>query len=196
MPISQSKKCIPLVLMSLLWGSSSGQGFDRTYATPNVDDGAQVLINSPDGNFLVGGYRRDSAFVMMMDPFGGPIWSKTFQPVASYANCVYHLDLTPDGYLIGCGNALGGSPLGPIASFFFKFDLAGNLLWTSRSSIGSQLWTSRSGGPGHGIHGTFAGAADERHLQRYHHQQIERCFRLVDMAIAQIGPSAIIAIHR
>jgi hypothetical protein len=129
--------------MSLLWGSSSGQGFDRTYATPNVDDGAQVLINSPDGNFLVGGYRRDSAFVMMMDPFGGPIWSKTFQPVASYANCVYHLDLTPDGYLIGCGNALGGSPLGPIASFFFKFDLAGNLLWTSRSSIGSQLWTSR-----------------------------------------------------
>lgn len=125
-------------------GMMLGQTFSRSYGSASVDDGAQVVIASPDGNMLVGGYRADSALVMKLDPVGNILWSRTFKPESAYANVVYHLEITPDGYLIGNGNAIGGSPAIPRVSFYFKMDLFGDLIWTSRSIDTDPVWTSRT----------------------------------------------------
>lgn len=108
----------------------SSQTFYREYGSNVINEGAQVIIASPDGDILVGGYRADSALVMKLDPLGNVIWSKRFKPVPN-DNMVFHLSITPDNYIVGVGNGL------PPAQqrrdgFYFKIDLNGNLIWTHK----------------------------------------------------------------
>ena len=137
------KRPIVAMVLILLTGGVAGQSFTRSYGSPLVDEGSQVVIASSDGNVLMGGYRADSALVLKIDPLGNVLWTRTFKPATNYPNVVYHMAITPDGFVIGNGNAIGGSPVVPRQSFFFKMDLSGNLIWTSLSDGADLLWTSR-----------------------------------------------------
>lgn len=115
----------------LFCSMTQAQTFYKTFGSGTIDEGGQAICASPDGNFFVGGYRGDSALVMKVDPAGNTLWSKTFKPhaVSGYINSIVDLVITPDGYLVGCGNAFGGSPATIRVGFMFKFDLNGNLIW-------------------------------------------------------------------
>jgi len=110
---------IYLFLLPLLFS----QNFYKEYGSSSINEGAQVIIASSDGNIIVGGYKADSALVMKLDPLGNIIWSKRFKPSPN-DNIVSYLQITPDNYIIGTGS---GMPTRD--GFYFKMDLNGNLIW-------------------------------------------------------------------
>ena len=120
----------------LFCGAVNAQTFYKTLGTAALDEGGQAVCASPDGNYFVGGYRGDSALLMKIDPAGNEIWSRSFKPHAAsgYLNSIMDLTISPDGYLVGCGNAYGGSPFTCRVGFIFKFDLNGNQLWKTVST--------------------------------------------------------------
>lgn len=122
--------CITLVFQASSF--SFCQGFVRSYATLGTSSGGNALVASPDGNLFLGGYQGDKALVMKIDPNGNILWSKTIEGDAGYINYVSQLSITPDGYLLGCGNS-NSSGL-PYNTFYFKMDLSGNLQWAKHSN--------------------------------------------------------------
>jgi len=128
MPI---RSCFLFLLLAFFSADVAAQTFYKSYGANSSNEAGQVIIASPDGNFFVGGNRADRALVMKIDPQGNVIWARTIKPYTAqnYDQCVIHLAITPDNYLIGCGVANGGTPATAQAGFHFKFDLSGNLLW-------------------------------------------------------------------
>lgn len=120
------------MLMLLFCSTAIAQSFYKAYGSPSTDEGGSTIVQSSDGNFFVGGYRADSALIMKIDPAGNIIWTRTFKPSPNYPNQVYGLAMTSDNYLIGTGNAVGGSPFNSRDGFYFKFDLNGNPQWVHR----------------------------------------------------------------
>jgi len=108
-----------------------GQSFFKSYAAdPGVHLGAQCIHDTPDGHFVIGGNKGDSALVMKVDATGNVLWASCFKPVPGYRNLVYQLASTPDGFLVGTGNALFPS-MNMGITFHFKMDISGVLIWQS-----------------------------------------------------------------
>ncbi|HRH63449.1 MAG TPA: hypothetical protein PLI68_08995, partial [Bacteroidia bacterium] len=105
--------------------NARSQTFYKQIGNPQLNEGGQVIIPTNDGNYLVGGYKEDSALIIKINPQGSIIWSTTFKP--STGSNVYYLSYTPDGNIIGCGNATNSSA--KKTGFYFKLDLNGNLQW-------------------------------------------------------------------
>jgi gliding motility-associated-like protein len=131
-------------LVSLAWVCCTGlraQTFFKRLGSPGVDEGGNALVASPDGYFFVGGYRADSALVMKVDGLGQVLWSKCFKPEPLYTDLVQQLAITADGYLIGAGNGVGGSPAITRRCFYFKCDLNGNFQWIRTSNDVRTVYT-------------------------------------------------------
>lgn len=101
------------------------QTFYKQFGNLQLNEGGQVIIPTNDGNYLVGGYKEDSALVIKISPLGKIIWSTTFK--ASTGSNVYYLSFTVDGSIIGCGNATNLAL--KKTGFYFKLNSQGNLLW-------------------------------------------------------------------
>lgn len=122
--------CVPLLLQA--FSCCYSQGFVREYGDAGINEGGNSLVTSPDGNLFLGGYQGDKALVMKIDPNGNILWSKSIQADAGYTNYVTQLSITPDGYLIGCGNSNSSGI--PYNTFYFKMDLSGNMQWVKHSN--------------------------------------------------------------
>ncbi|MBK9478443.1 MAG: gliding motility-associated C-terminal domain-containing protein [Bacteroidetes bacterium] len=105
--------------------NARSQTFYKQIGNPQLNEGGQVIIPTNDGNYLVGGYKEDSALIIKISPQGSIIWSTTFMPSAG--SNVYYLSYTADGNIIGCGIATNSSA--KKTGFYFKLDLNGNLQW-------------------------------------------------------------------
>ena len=115
--------------ITLSMGTVCGQTFYQALGDITSDEGIQCLAQAPNGNVLMGGFRADSALVLEMDAAGGVWWTATFKPTG-LPSVVTDLKITPDGFIIGCGNGLSGVGVAWQSIFYFKMDLFGNLLWT------------------------------------------------------------------
>lgn len=132
-----------IFLATLLFGADlSGQPFFKILGTLNEDEHGQCVQATPDGNYVIGGAKSDSALIVKVDPTGQVIWSRCFNPIPGIENVIHHISVTPDGYLIGVGNAtIPGQLRGK--TFLFKFDLAGNMIWQNRSVDSRDQWSHR-----------------------------------------------------
>lgn len=128
-----------LLLSIILPSTVLGQKFYKEYGRPGVNEGGTVMLPSPDGNLFVGGYVRDSAMVMKIDAAGNVLWTRTFKPSTFPEDAVFHIEITPDNFLIGNGNGIGGSPVTSRQGFIFKMDLNGNLQWIRCEAIASDM---------------------------------------------------------
>lgn len=117
----------------------SAQTFYRQYGNNLVDEGGQCVIASSDGNMFVGGFKDDSALVMKVDMLGNILWSRAFKPAAGYPTVVHQLGISPDGFLVGIGNDYDASVFRYRDGYFFKMDLAGNLIWLNRVSESREV---------------------------------------------------------
>lgn len=123
-------RIIGIFIFSLVGLLSYSQGFYREYGNSLVSEGGLSVVESPDGNIFIGGYKDDSAMVTKMDLNGNILWVRAFKPVPAGDCMVHQLNITPDGYLIGVGNCLASNAMRDV--FHFKFDINGNLIWINR----------------------------------------------------------------
>ncbi|MCB0520983.1 MAG: gliding motility-associated C-terminal domain-containing protein [Saprospiraceae bacterium] len=79
---------------------------------------SQALVVAPDGNFIVGGQRENTSLLMMVNPAGEIIWSRTFD-FTNGADFIFEIMLDSDGKLIGTGrDELNSNTL----NYVFKYD--------------------------------------------------------------------------
>ncbi len=115
------------------------QTFYNQYGNNLVNEGGQCVIASSDGNMFVGGYKDDSALVLKVDMSGNILWSRVFKPAAGFSSVIHQLEISPDGFLVGIGNEFDPSVLRYRDGYFFKMDLAGNLIWINRVSDSREI---------------------------------------------------------
>ncbi|GEM_PF-5279424 len=116
---------------SVLSHSVSAQTFVKKIGQDNVDEGANAIIASGDGNLLIAGYQGERAVIIKMSPSGSIIWQHDFKITATGKRDVIH-DIELDGnFLMGCGYGDDlGSPFDDDA-FVFRFDLSTqSLVWS------------------------------------------------------------------
>jgi gliding motility-associated-like protein len=128
-----------LVPILILLGTSSlslaqSQIHLQSYGTNGIEEVASTIIGSPDSNLIVGGRSDLNGLVMKVTPTGQVVWARTFVNVGGERQRITGLAITPDGYIIGIGNAepLNGSRRRD--GFVFKMTSAGTLVW-SRTEI-------------------------------------------------------------
>lgn len=125
-------RLIGFVWFSILHLSANycvAQTFYREYGTNGINEGGQAVIASPDGNLFTGGFKNDSAMILKTDLSGNILWTVAFVAVQGMPNVIHQLDISPDNYLIGIGNAFDIPNSRYKDGFVFKMDLQGNLIW-------------------------------------------------------------------
>jgi gliding motility-associated-like protein len=135
-----------LFLLFLFLAACQLNGITQTFyqlkGVPAIQEGGTTVIASPDGNMLVGGYKGDSAMVMKVTPNGNILWTRTFAPSSALQNKIWHLNITPDGYLIGTGGFLISTAT-PGSGFYFKMDINGNLIWINREAHSVEVFFTK-----------------------------------------------------
>ncbi len=124
------------------FGNSYSQTFFNVYTNFNL--GGMAMEKSPDGNLFVGGSKGDSAMVMKITPMGLPIWTIAFKPTTStHKFYVTSFQITPDNFLIGVGVSTEPATILPGEAFYFKMDLAGNVIYCKVISGVAHRFTIR-----------------------------------------------------
>lgn len=125
------KVLLPLILL-LAPAMAQGQTYLLEHGSPGRVERGQTIHRSPSGALFVGGSVGDSAMVQRIGAHGEVLWSRAFKPSAAYPCLVMHLNSTPDGFLIGCGNGMSTGNVALRDGFHFKLDTLGNVQWVRR----------------------------------------------------------------
>ncbi|MBL8002546.1 MAG: hypothetical protein JNL05_11335 [Flavobacteriales bacterium] len=122
------KILLPLMLL-LVPVVAPAQTYLLEHGSPGRVERGQTIHRTPTGELYVGGSVGDSALVQRIGANGEVLWSRAFKPSTTYPCLVMHLNSTPDGFLIGCGNGMSTGSVALRDGFHFKIDPLGNVLW-------------------------------------------------------------------
>lgn len=107
---------------------ASAQTFYKRIGQAGRDEMGLVMCTGAPGELFLGGAASDSAMVCRLDDAGNVLWTRTFKPPGTLPVMVFHLAVTSDGALIGCGNGLTAGQE-PLEGFYFKISVDGDLVW-------------------------------------------------------------------
>lgn len=130
----------------LLWLAPSmalGQTFFLEHGSPGRSERGQTIHRTTTGGLFVGGSVGDSAMVQRIGTNGEVLWARAFKPSATDPCFVMHLNSTPDGHLIGCGNGIATGNTVLRDGFHFKLDTLGNVLWVRRWNDARPVYSKR-----------------------------------------------------
>ncbi len=122
---------------------AKGQTYYLEHGTSWQVERGQTIHRTPGGGIYVGGSKSDSAMVQRIGAHGEVLWARAFKPSTTYPCLVMHLNSTPDGYLIGCGNGMSTGSIALRDGFHFKLDTLGNVLWVRRWTDTRPVYTKR-----------------------------------------------------
>jgi hypothetical protein len=143
----------PILLLALL---ASGIGFGLVEWQPPVlwtstlggnmraGDNSVIGVSSDSSGVYSAGYSNysgvgspgGSLFISKYDPAGGSVWTHI---IGNSSAAVIGISLGTNGiYLVG-------NSVSPVTGFVEKFDLTGNRLWKTNSSIGKSISATTSG---------------------------------------------------
>ena len=131
--------CSLFLTLLFISHQSFGQSFTRYYGSPNISEGGNCL--QPDtaggnnnGDLYIGGFRGDSALVMLVDANGAPIWERTFMITTRFdSEQILDILIDSDGNLVMCGTGGGGANA---QGFAFKFDPnLQTILWSRENGL-------------------------------------------------------------
>lgn len=127
--------------------------FQRWYGGTGDDEGHSIK-KTLDGNLIVAGVTTSAGagnkdiYVMKMDIYGNPLWSRTYGTTAvEDGHSVRVLPTTDGGYLVTGDSDIGGSP----GMLIMKLDATGNVTWQriisgSQSDLGRAAAETSDGG--------------------------------------------------
>ncbi len=110
--------------------------FLKTYGIANVDEEMRAIVNTPDGNLIVGGQVGSSALLVGMGLGGDILWQKTLE-ITNRPDQIYDMILDSDGFIVGVGVA--GTVATGRSCFAFKYDWQNDLMIWSRSFSNPDL---------------------------------------------------------
>jgi len=104
--------------------------WQKMYGNPAVADGANVIEQTNDLGYIVGGYTTNLAqpnqemVLLKIDSSGNFLWDRMYP--AQYNEQVWDIDLTSDGgYILAGGIGIAGTP----GHYLIKTDNMGNIQW-------------------------------------------------------------------
>lgn len=101
--------------------------FINSFGTPNNQENPIAMVETPGGDFIIGGSRNDESVLLMVDSDGVLLWQRSLNFLPSQES-IYDLYIDSENYLIGNGRI---NPNGNNTNFFFKYDYENdNLIWT------------------------------------------------------------------
>ncbi|MEZ4955015.1 MAG: SdrD B-like domain-containing protein [Saprospiraceae bacterium] len=130
--------CLPVFVAMI--GDSSGcdTTFLKTYGTLQDDEISRAIIAVPaslGGGFLIGGGKRDSAMITLLDPVGDIVWTRSFDATPDAEDFIWDIKFDSDNNVIGVGNTKN-EPLGNVECFAFKYNMVTNtMLWINELDL-------------------------------------------------------------
>ncbi|MCX6283001.1 MAG: T9SS type A sorting domain-containing protein [Bacteroidetes bacterium] len=123
-----------LYLDGLLPVAAQQSEFTRVFYDPLPDRSAQVYgaIKTPDGNYLLGGYKDHRPSVIKMDPLGNIIWGRNYSDTTGN---IYCLTPTNDAHFILAGNITNYNST-QSELLFIKINQEGDTVWSKLINMG------------------------------------------------------------
>jgi hypothetical protein len=122
-------RIITILVSLLLAGNVVGQGWERI-VSGGGQDGAQAVVNTLDGGFLLGGYYgATKIFVTKVTSDGKTQWAKNYLSGGAIGS-INAIAATPDSGYIAAGWVRQAGPFTQSDGYLFKIDASGNVEWT------------------------------------------------------------------
>ncbi|MEZ4932973.1 MAG: hypothetical protein R2788_12755 [Saprospiraceae bacterium] len=130
--------CLPVFIYMIRNASGCDTTFLKTYGTLQDDEISRAIIAVPaslGGGFLIGGGKRDSAMITLLDPVRDIIvWTRSFDATPD-AEFIWDIKFDSDNNVIGVGNTKN-EPLGNVECFAFKYNIVQNtMLWINELDL-------------------------------------------------------------
>ncbi len=103
----------------------------RGLGSQSVFESANVILPTPDGNFLIGGRSNSASLLMLAKPSGETIWSRTFD-MTSGNDFIWRMFFDSDGMLVVAGRDQLNSFT---TNYVFRYDYLNNTTLWARQFI-------------------------------------------------------------